>query len=76
MLDWYVGRHIDRLSADVSIEVGWHVDRYLDRYVGRDVDWHIGRGVRKLHMIQVSDSLCSNNDICVKEKNNWQFDED
>ena len=60
----HIGRHIDRCSTNTTrpicrsrcrptyrSSIGRFVDRHIDRYVGRHVDQHIGRGVRKLHMI-------------------------
>ena len=40
------------MSTDISVEHRSMCRATGDRSVGRDVDRHIGQGVRKLHMIQ------------------------
>ena len=54
---WSIGRlsynireSVD-MSTDISVEYRSICRPTVDRYVGRDVDRHIVRGVRKLHMI-------------------------
>ena len=54
-----VGRYVDHHSADISNDISADtrpICRPIDqlsvgRYVDRDVDGYIGRGVHKIHMI-------------------------
>ena len=51
-LDRHIGRESVDMSTDISVEHRSMCQPTVDRYVGRDVDRHIGRGVRKLYMIR------------------------
>ena len=50
-LDRHIGRESVDMSTDISVEHRSICRPTVDRYVGRDVDRHIGQGVRKLHLI-------------------------
>ena len=61
MLDRHVGRYIDRkISVDISTDTR-PICRPIHRSsVGRYVDRYIGRGVHKIHIIQVVNSALDN----------------
>ena len=50
-LDRHIGRESVNMSTDISVKHRSICQPTVDRYVSRDVDRHIGRGVHKLHMI-------------------------
>ena len=49
----YIGRVSVNMSTDISVEHRSICRPTLDQYVGRHVDRYIGRGVHKIHMIQI-----------------------
>ena len=50
--DQHISRESVNMSTDISVGHQSICRPTVDQYVRRHVDWHIGRGVHKLHTIQ------------------------